>query len=145
MDLHNTLFTGEDELSSDELIDANKYHIYLFMYEGKFSGYVIMTSFSETAWNIEYLALCPQYRGNGLGGKLVSLVLHQFGDRTITLECKKKLIPFYSKYGANLSDLKPRNYGNEEHYFMFFTDKYINMAKQQDMLKQLLSFQIKMM
>ncbi|MDJ1499651.1 GNAT family N-acetyltransferase [Xanthocytophaga agilis] len=48
------------------------------------------------------IAVLPEYRNNGYGGKLINLLIEKVKEQNrtgITLTCKKYLIPYYEKFG----------------------------------------------
>jgi len=50
------------------------------------------------AYELGSLVVHPQYRGQGIGGKLIREFVHR-ANRDVYLECAAQLVPYYAKHG----------------------------------------------
>jgi len=68
---------------------------------------------NETFCHLDYLAVNPEYRGNGIGSIFVTkfvipTIREQYG-RNLTLECEDRLINWYCKLGAKKIEQLPQS------------------------------------
>lgn len=53
--------------------------------------------------HIDYLAIDQAHRKNGTGSAALKMLIEQFKDRIVTLECEDRLVGFYSRFGFKVS------------------------------------------
>lgn len=49
-----------------------------------------------------------EFKGQGNGTKLIKTVIKYFEDKTFSLTCEEKLIPFYQKFGFTVKNRGPK-------------------------------------
>lgn len=125
--LYSANFGGPDECSDDEIIERIKdgnYRLFILthkdLHEKTVAGMVITATYSNSRFiHIEYLVVSSAIRGQGLGNILLKLLfaglenevqLDESAPSMLTLECEKRLIPFYQKAGARDSELEPEEF-----------------------------------
>eukprot|EP01098_Paradermamoeba_levis_P016274 TRINITY_DN868_c0_g1_i1.p1 TRINITY_DN868_c0_g1~~TRINITY_DN868_c0_g1_i1.p1 ORF type:complete len:171 (-),score=21.90 TRINITY_DN868_c0_g1_i1:79-591(-) len=130
-------FRGPEEYGLEDILTQFQRGIYrmfvLFKHDVPGSaGFVITASYAGgRASQIEYLAVRAQCQGKGLGSLAIQFLAKQLQHdpippKVLTLECEKKLCPFYQKYGFEDLGVKPKNWVLEKagksvlvpHYFL---------------------------
>eukprot|EP01097_Dermamoeba_algensis_P003552 TRINITY_DN2451_c0_g1_i1.p1 TRINITY_DN2451_c0_g1~~TRINITY_DN2451_c0_g1_i1.p1 ORF type:complete len:163 (+),score=19.77 TRINITY_DN2451_c0_g1_i1:355-843(+) len=118
MTLFKENFSGPSEYGEREVLTQFARGLYraFVLYRSDVDGLVAFAmtlQLTSTASHLEYLAVSSKAQGKGLG----SLVLRELKrelqkgtDKVLTLECEKKLIPFYQKLGAIDVGVKPKEW-----------------------------------
>jgi len=128
LDLYETTFTDDCELSREELEDSLNIgkHYLLALPDGTTSikGFAIIGSLNTNTEYclLDYFTVAPDFRGNGFGGKFFKMLVKYLSDyspcKIMLLECEAKLVNWYEKNGALLSQVPPTQCDSKLFYLM---------------------------
>ena len=80
-------------------------NIYAYKVDCNYKGIVVFEIKDKTATILD-IAVKSEYRGRGIGSKLIDFIFNRFGVQSITAETDDDAIGFYKKYGFTVADTK---------------------------------------
>lgn len=93
------------------LIRAKKYQaddktsVFAYSESGEYKGIIVFKVEDNTAEILD-IAVIPEYKGNGIGSRLIDYIFTRFAVNKITAETDDDAIGFYKKYGFTVIDTK---------------------------------------
>lgn len=87
--------------------------IYGEVIHNRLAGLIGIVSYSEEAVELKHIAIEPQYRGQGLGTKLIYEYIHSYHPSQISAETDQDAVGFYSKIGFEIHSLGEKYPGVE--------------------------------
>lgn len=97
--------TSERLLSRAEKYQADdKTKAYAYADNGEYKGIIILKIEDNTAEILD-IAVIPEYKGNGIGSRLIDYIFTRFAVNKITAETDDDAIGFYEKYGFTVGDI----------------------------------------
>jgi GNAT superfamily N-acetyltransferase len=118
LDLYRANFGGPEEFKPEHfqrLIQMGVYRLFILtkddLRDGKnVAGFIFIGRYGHTYASLEYIAVSEQCQGKGIGPLIMKHLLAQLERekkaKLLSLECKKPLVPFYQKNGAQLTCAK---------------------------------------
>lgn len=98
--------------SEEQLLNrAKKYKenentfVYGFKYNGEYKGIIVFEISNDLATILD-IVVKPEYRGQGIGSKLIDFIFSKFNVKNITAETDDCAIGFYKKYGFTVTGTK---------------------------------------
>ena len=131
------LIEGYQRFGLNSYWAGNEYdlsEVYYILFNGTIIGFLNLKFYKYRNGRkygyIEMIELLPQYRGSGLGEKVVVEIFKYFKVNTITGEALSSAIPFWRNLGADffVSDEDLSEY-IENGYSSAFELKYVNVCK----------------
>lgn len=98
--------TPERLLNRAEKYQADdKVKVYAYLENGEYKGVIVFKIEDNTAEILD-ISVKPEYRGKGIGSRLIDYIFSQFAINKITTETDDDAIGFYKKYGFTVADTK---------------------------------------
>ena len=98
--------TSERLLSRAEKYQADdKTSVFAYSENGEYKGIIVFKTEDNTAEILD-IAVIPEYKGNGIGSRLIDYIFNRFEVNKITAETDDDAIGFYKKYGFTVTDTK---------------------------------------
>ena len=94
------LLSRAEKYQADDKVKA-----YAYSDNGKYKG-IIVFKIKEQIAEILDIAVIPEYKGNGIGSRLIDYIFNRFEVNKITAETDDDAIGFYKKYGFTVTDTK---------------------------------------
>ena len=92
-------------LSRAEKYQADdKTSIYAYSEDGEYKGIIVFKIKEQTAEILD-IAVIPEYKGNGIGSRLIDYIFSRFAVNKIIAETDDDAIGFYKKYGFTVGDI----------------------------------------
>lgn len=86
-------------------IDSNDTYAYVFLQDGKYVGIMIF-EIKDSIATINDISVNAEFRGKGIGSKLVHYISNQFAVKTITAQTDDDAVGFYEKCGFKIKEIK---------------------------------------
>lgn len=97
--------TSERLLSRAEKYQADdKTSVFAYSENGEYKGIIVFKVEEQTAEILD-IAVIPEYKGNGIGSRLIDYIFTRFAVNKITAETDDDAIGFYEKYGFTVGDI----------------------------------------
>ena len=98
--------TPERLLSRAEKYQADdKTSVFAYSENGEYKGIIVFKVEEQTAEILD-IAVIPEYKGNGIGSRLIDYIFTRFAVNKITAETDDDAIEFYKKYGFTVVGTK---------------------------------------
>lgn len=78
--------------------------VYAYSENGEYKGIIVFKIKERTAEILD-IAVIPEYKGNGIGSRLIDYIFTRFAVNKITAETDDDAIGFYEKYGFTVGDI----------------------------------------
>eukprot|EP01098_Paradermamoeba_levis_P002166 TRINITY_DN12561_c0_g1_i1.p1 TRINITY_DN12561_c0_g1~~TRINITY_DN12561_c0_g1_i1.p1 ORF type:complete len:173 (+),score=33.71 TRINITY_DN12561_c0_g1_i1:327-845(+) len=119
MVIYSMNFCGPEEYGLEDILHQFKkgiYKMFALIKDNSAAGFVIIATYAgKKAQHIEYLAVRSDCQGKGLGSLIIQhlvkiLAVEPPSPKVLSLECEKKLVPFYQRLGFEDLGLKPKDW-----------------------------------
>ena len=98
--------TPERLLSRAEKYQADdKTSVFAYSENGEYKGIIVFKVEDNTAEILD-IAVIPEYKGNGIGSRLIDYIFTRFAVSKIIAETDDDAIGFYKKYGFSVIDTR---------------------------------------
>lgn len=105
-DIRKSVFTAEQGADRDTEFDSfdekGKSTLYALIYDGKKAVATSRLALTEKGYKIGRIAVLKEYRGKGLGDKIVRAVIEKAfeeGAEAVLVDAQNYAVPFYEKFG----------------------------------------------
>ena len=88
---------------AQKYFDCNGTNVYAFIQDGEYVG-IVAFDVKENIATINDIAVKTDFRGRGIGSKLVGFIFEQFTVNKIIAETDDDAVGFYKKFGFEISE-----------------------------------------